>query len=122
MISYLYVYMNDPLTRDTQRTTIYWKLHMNLADLGQATKANSCSIYVQIETVRIFSKLKNFIYVPCYKIKIGQNITTCIVPNTASYIRGWIQMVLTPNDLFSWNNKYSKYTNIYIANTFTFIF
>ncbi len=31
-------------------------------------------------------------------------------------------MVLAPNDLFSWNNKYSKYTNIYIANTFTFIF
>ncbi len=29
------------------------------------------------------------------------------VPDTASYIRGWIQMVLTPNDLFSWNNKYS---------------
>jgi hypothetical protein len=34
------------------------------------------------------------------------------VPDTASYIRGWIQMVLTPNDLFSWNNKYSKYTII----------
>jgi hypothetical protein len=32
-----------------------------------------------------------------------------IVPDTASYIRGWMQMVLTPNDLFSWNNKYSKY-------------
>jgi hypothetical protein len=29
-------------------------------------------------------------------------------------------MVLTPNDLFSWNNKYSKYTNIYINNGFTF--
>jgi hypothetical protein len=28
-------------------------------------------------------------------------------------------MVLTPNDLFSWNNKYSKYTNIYINNEFT---
>ncbi len=35
------------------------------------------------------------------------------VPDTASYIRGWIQMVLTPNDLFSWNNKYSKYTSYY---------
>ncbi len=38
---------------------------------------------------------------------------TCVlvsVPDTASYIRGWMQMVLTPNDLFSWNNKYSKYT------------
>ncbi len=34
------------------------------------------------------------------------------VPDTASYIRGWMQMVLTPNDLFSWNNKYSKYTII----------
>ncbi len=27
------------------------------------------------------------------------------------YIRGWMQMVLAPNDLFSWNNKYNKYTN-----------
>jgi hypothetical protein len=35
------------------------------------------------------------------------------VPDTASYIRGWIQMVVTPNDLFSWNNKYSKYTSYY---------
>ncbi len=35
-----------------------------------------------------------------------------LVPDTASYIRGWMQMVLTPNDLFSWNNKYSKYTVI----------
>jgi hypothetical protein len=34
------------------------------------------------------------------------------VPDTASYIRGWMQMVLTPNDLFSWNNKYSKYMAI----------
>ncbi len=31
------------------------------------------------------------------------------VPDTASYIRGWMQMVLTPNDLFSWNNKYNEY-------------
>ncbi len=31
------------------------------------------------------------------------------VPDTTSYIRGWIQMVLAPNDLFSWNNKYNKY-------------
>ncbi len=42
-----------------------------------------------------------------------------LVPDTASYIRGWIQMVLAPHDLFSWNNKYSKYTSIYIANAFT---
>jgi hypothetical protein len=34
---------------------------------------------------------------------------TVLVPDTASYIRGWMQMVLTPNDLFSWNNKYSKH-------------
>ncbi len=25
------------------------------------------------------------------------------------YIRGWMQMVIAPNDLFSWNNKYNKY-------------
>ncbi len=31
-------------------------------------------------------------------------------------------MVLAPNGLFSWNNKYSKYMNIYIAKVFTFIF
>ncbi len=46
-----------------------------------------------------------------------------IVPDTASYIRGWMQMVLTPNDLFSWNNKYSKYTIILSHihyNEFTF--
>jgi hypothetical protein len=30
-------------------------------------------------------------------------------PDTASHIRGWMQMVLTPNDLFSWNNKYNEY-------------
>ncbi len=29
------------------------------------------------------------------------------------YIRGWMQMVLAPNDLFSWNNKYN------VTNTFT---
>jgi hypothetical protein len=34
------------------------------------------------------------------------------VPDRASYTRGWIQKVLTPNDLFSWNNKYSNYTII----------
>ncbi len=27
------------------------------------------------------------------------------------YIRGWMQLVLAPNDLFSWNNKYNKYMN-----------
>ncbi len=45
-----------------------------------------------------------------------------IVPDTASYIRGWIQMVLTPNDLFSWNNKYSKYNEYNITDTFTCFF
>jgi hypothetical protein len=52
-----------------------------------------------------------------------------VVPDTASYIRGWMQMVLTPNDLFSWNNKYSKYMAIllhyihyngFIANSFSY--
>ncbi len=47
---------------------------------------------------------------------------TITVPNTASYIRGWIQMVLAPNDLFSWNNKYNKYNEYNIADTFTCIF
>jgi hypothetical protein len=39
---------------------------------------------------------------------ISQDI---IVPDTASYIRGWIQMVLARNDLFSWNNKYNSTMN-----------
>ncbi len=41
------------------------------------------------------------------------------VPDTASYIRGWVQMVLAPNDLFSWNNKYSKYIDYNDTDTFT---
>ncbi len=44
------------------------------------------------------------------------------VPDTASYIRGWIQMVLAPNDLFSWNNKSNKYTEYNITDTFTWFF
>jgi hypothetical protein len=40
-----------------------------------------------------------------------------IVPDTASYIRGLMQMVLTPNDLFSWNNKYSEYALHYYIMT-----
>ncbi len=44
------------------------------------------------------------------------------VPDTASYIRGWIQMVLAPNDLFSWNNKYNKYNEYNITDTFTCFF
>ncbi len=45
--------------------------------------------------------------------------TTLSVPNTASYIRGWIQMVLALNDLFSWNNKYNKYNEYNVTDTFT---
>ncbi len=32
------------------------------------------------------------------------------------YIRGWMQMVIAPNDLFSWNNRYNKYS---VTNIFT---
>ncbi len=46
------------------------------------------------------------------EIKYNNKGRVKTVPDTASYIRGWMQMVLTPNDLFSWNNKYSKYTVI----------
>jgi hypothetical protein len=45
-----------------------------------------------------------------------------LVPDTASYIRGWIQMVLAPNDLFSWNNTYNKYNEYNITDTFTCFF
>ncbi len=45
-----------------------------------------------------------------------------VVPDTASYIRGWIQMVLAPNDLFSWNNKYNKYNEYNITDIFTCFF
>ncbi len=44
------------------------------------------------------------------------------VPDTASYIRGWIQMVRAPNDIFSWNNKYNKYIEYNITDTFTCFF
>ncbi len=44
------------------------------------------------------------------------------VPDTASYIRGWIQMVLAPNDLFSWKNKYKKYNEYNVTDTFTRFF
>ncbi len=54
---------------------------------------------------------------PCAKIprNSGEKLlgiiknTKTTVPDKASYIRGWIQMVMAPNDLFSWNNKYNKY-------------
>jgi hypothetical protein len=45
-----------------------------------------------------------------------------IVPDTASCIRGWIQMVLAPNDLFSWNKKYNKYIEYNITDTFPYFF
>ncbi len=48
-----------------------------------------------------------------------QNQRCINVPDTASYIRGWIQMVLAPNDLFSWNNKYNKYIEYNNTDTFT---
>jgi hypothetical protein len=35
------------------------------------------------------------------------------------YIRGWMQMVIAPNDLFSWNNRYNKYSVTNVTNTFT---
>ncbi len=44
------------------------------------------------------------------------------VPDTASYIRGWIQMVLVPNDLFSWSNKNNKYNKYTFTDTFTCFF
>jgi hypothetical protein len=45
-----------------------------------------------------------------------------LVPDTASYIRGLIQRVLAPNDLFSWNNKYNKYIEYNITDAFTSFF
>ncbi len=47
------------------------------------------------------------------KLLTRAKLLTLPVPDTASYIRGWMQMVLTPNDLFSWNNKYSEYRLYY---------
>jgi hypothetical protein len=44
------------------------------------------------------------------------------VPDMASYIRGGIQMVLAPNDLFSWNNKYNKYHGYNVIDIFTCFF
>ncbi len=44
------------------------------------------------------------------------------VPDMASYIRGWIQMVLAPNDLFSRNNRYNKYINYNNTDAFTCFF
>ncbi len=37
-------------------------------------------------------------------------------PTRLLIIRGWMQMVLAPNDLFSWNNRYNKYS---VTNIFT---
>ncbi len=35
-----------------------------------------------------------------------------------SYIRGWMQMVMTPNDLFSWNNIYNEHNVTVDIHTF----
>ncbi len=43
---------------------------------------------------------------------IDSSLYTFLFPTRLLYIRGWMQLVLTPNDLFSWNNKHSKYTVI----------
>ncbi len=63
----------------------------------------------------MLSKLIHILYVLC-----ENSLCAVIVPDTASYIRGWMQMVLTPNDLFSWNNKYSKYT-IILSRLYTLV-
>ncbi len=34
------------------------------------------------------------------------------------YTRGWMQMVMAPNDLFSWNNRYNKYNVTTIFTNF----
>jgi hypothetical protein len=52
----------------------------------------------------------------------NENRSHNTVPDTAFYIRGWIQMVLAPNDLFSWKNKYNKYHGYNVINTFTCFF
>ncbi len=39
------------------------------------------------------------------------------------YIRGWMQMVIAPNYLFSWNNKYNKYNvtkDIYTLSSWSY--
>ncbi len=72
-----------------------------MAPRGKHYIKGTVSQYFPTETLR-------WLEVGSYKL----GCTAGNVPDTASYIRGWIQMVLTPNDLFSWNNKYSKYTII----------
>ncbi len=51
-------------------------------------------------------------------IMLRLSIRIVTVPDTASYIRGRMQMVLTPNDLFSWNNKYSEYKDILLCHIY----
>ncbi len=39
------------------------------------------------------------------------------------YIRGWMQIVIAPNDLFSWNNRYNKYNvtkDIYTLSSWSY--
>ncbi len=66
-------------------------------------------LWISVRIVRIFSKMSAV-------------LRFVSVPDTASYIRGWIEMVLAPNDLFSWNNKYNKYIEYNITDTFTCFF
>ncbi len=86
-----------------------WKCHMAKVysgqNIGRMLWVGQCHqdvLWVDIPSMQSYFYFKR-------NLKRQWNI---IVPDMASYIRGWIQMVLTPNDLFSWNNKYSKYTII----------
>ncbi len=54
------------------------------------------------------SKYNNDINLLIYCKRIISGCTYCS-RHGFFYIRGWMQMVLAPNDLFSWNNKYNKY-------------
>jgi hypothetical protein len=68
----------------------------------------------------MYGKISQISYL--YNWEDVQYLRAVGVPDTASYIRGWIQMVLAPNDLFSWNNKYNKYNNYTFTDPFTCFF
>ncbi len=70
----------------------------------------------------IFSLAKYYRVMKCTHHISRHFLRDICVPDTASYIRGWIQMVLAPKDLFSWNNKYNKYNEYNITDIFTCIF
>ncbi len=68
---------------------------------------------IRQEDSKIFHPMKTeYVHVTFMSTYTSASTSTSVisVPDTASYIRGWIQMVLAPNDLFSWNNKYNKNT------------